>query len=116
MRKGMAQGRPNRLRSVEQPTFERRKIQIQQAAARSLGLEAHVLHATDDPELEAAFAVLDQLRVGALAIGPDPFFTSRSKMLGKLTLQHAIPTIYQYRDFTAAGGLKLRNRRLGSIL
>ena len=76
-----------------------------QAAARSLGLEAHVLHASDDPELEGAFAMLDQLRAGALAIGPDPFFTSRSKMLGELALHHAIPTIYQYRDFTAAGGL-----------
>jgi putative ABC transport system substrate-binding protein len=76
-----------------------------QAAARSLGLEAHVLYASDDPELGKAFGVLARIGAEALAIGPDPFFTSRSKMLGTLALDHAIPTIYQYRDFTAAGGL-----------
>ena len=46
-----------------------------------------------------------QLRAGALVIGADAFFTSRSEQLAALALRHAVPTIYQYREFAAAGGL-----------
>src|SRR5262249_474052 len=42
---------------------------------------------------------------GGLVIGADPFFTSRSNQLAALAVQHAVPTIYQYREFAAAGGL-----------
>ena len=76
-----------------------------QAAARTLGLELHVLNASTERDLDEAFAKLIQLRAGGLVIGPDPFFTSRSEQLAALALRHAVPTIYQYRDFAAAGGL-----------
>ena len=76
-----------------------------QAAARSLGLEMHVLHASAEGDFDAAFATLIQLRAGALAIGTDPLFTSRLEQLAALTVQHAVPTVYQFREFTAAGGL-----------
>jgi ABC-type uncharacterized transport system substrate-binding protein len=76
-----------------------------QAAARRLGLELHVLHASAEREFDAAFASLVQLRAGALAIIPDSLFFGRSGHLGALALRHAIPAIAPYRDFAAAGGL-----------
>ena len=76
-----------------------------QAAARALGLQLHVLHAGTERDLDTVFASVVQLRAGGLAIGGDPFFNSRSAQLGALTLGHAVPTIYQFPEFTAAGGL-----------
>ena len=76
-----------------------------QAAARTLGVRLHVLHASSDGEIEAAFAALRGLQVGGLVIGSDQFFNSRSGQLAALALRHSLPAIYQYREFTAAGGL-----------
>jgi putative tryptophan/tyrosine transport system substrate-binding protein len=76
-----------------------------QAAAGALGLKLHVLHASTDRELTAAFETLGKLRAGALLIGSDPFFNSQSQLLATLTGRHAMPAIYQYREFAAAGGL-----------
>src|SRR6266700_1622880 len=76
-----------------------------QAVARTIGLKIHVLHASTEAELDAAFASLGQLHAGALAIGNDPFFNSRSARLAELAARHALPAIYQYREFAAAGGL-----------
>ena len=53
----------------------------------------------------AVFEKLTQLRVGALVIGPDNFFTSHSEQLAKLTVRHEMPAIYEFRKFAAAGGL-----------
>ena len=75
-----------------------------QVAAHRLGLNLHVLHASDEREFDAAFARSVQLR-GALVIGPDPFFIARSGQLGALAFRHAIPAICPYREFAAAGGL-----------
>ncbi len=74
-------------------------------AARSLGLQLHVLTATNERDLDTVFATLVQLRVGALAIGTDTFFDSKSEQLAALALSHAVPAIYQYPEFVAAGGL-----------
>jgi putative ABC transport system substrate-binding protein len=76
-----------------------------QAAARTLGVELDVLHAGTEHEIEVAFASLAQLRVGALVIAPDGFLTSRSEQVAALALLYAVPAIYQYRAFAAAGGL-----------
>jgi putative ABC transport system substrate-binding protein len=76
-----------------------------QAAANSLGLELQVVYARSDEELDAVFASLPGLGVGALVIGTDPLFTSRAEKLGATSLRLAMPAIYQYREFTAAGGL-----------
>ena len=81
------------------------QLNVHQAAARSLGLELHVLRVNAERDLEAAFATLIRLRVNALVIGTDVFFSSRSQMLGDLAIRHAIPTVYQSREFAAAGGL-----------
>jgi putative ABC transport system substrate-binding protein len=76
-----------------------------ETAARTLGLQLHVLHASTDRDLEAVFTNLTGLRAGGLVIGDDPFFNSRSEQLGALTSRHAVPAIYQLREFAAAGGL-----------
>lgn len=75
------------------------------AAASTLGLKLHILHASSDREFDTIFANLRSLHVGALLIGNDAYFISRSQQLAALTLRYAIPTIFQYREFTAAGGL-----------
>jgi putative tryptophan/tyrosine transport system substrate-binding protein len=74
-------------------------------AAHTLGLELHVLNASSERDFDAVFANLVQLRAGGLVISAGPFFSSRSEQLAALALRHAVPTIYQFRDFAAAGGL-----------
>jgi putative ABC transport system substrate-binding protein len=76
-----------------------------QAAARSLGLQLHVLHASSERDLDAAFATLLQLRAGALIVGADAFFVNQSEQLAALALRHGVPTISLIREFAAAGGL-----------
>ena len=75
------------------------------AAASTLGLQLHVLHASTERDFEPVFATLVQLRADALVISPDIFFLSRTEQLAALTLRHAVPAIYLYREFVAAGGL-----------
>ena len=76
-----------------------------QAAAASLGLELKVMHARSDIDIDTVFSSLPGMRVGGLVIGTDPFFTNRSEKLGAMSLRLAIAAIYQYRAFTAAGGV-----------
>jgi putative ABC transport system substrate-binding protein len=76
-----------------------------QAAAHTLGLQSHVLHASSERDFDAVFAKLRELRAGGLVIGADAFFNTRSEQLAALALRHAMPAAYQYREFTAAGGL-----------
>jgi putative tryptophan/tyrosine transport system substrate-binding protein len=76
-----------------------------QAAAHALGLQLHVLNASTERDFDAVFARLIQLRAGGLVIAPDAFFISRSEQLATLALRHAVPAIFQYREFAAAGGL-----------
>src|SRR5215510_1755518 len=76
-----------------------------QAAARNLGLQLHVLHASTERELDAVFEFLPRLRAGALMIGSDPFFNSRSQQLATLASRHAMPTMYPFREYAMAGGL-----------
>jgi putative tryptophan/tyrosine transport system substrate-binding protein len=76
-----------------------------QATASALGLQVHVLNAKTEGEMETAFAALLQLKAGALVIGPDQFFNTWVEQLAALAVQHAVPAIYEGREFTAAGGL-----------
>jgi putative ABC transport system substrate-binding protein len=75
------------------------------AAARALGLKLHVLHASTESDFDTVFATLVQLRAGGLVISPDAFFTSRSEQLAIAALRHAVPGIFAFREFAAAGGL-----------
>ena len=83
-----------------------------QAAARSVGLEIHVLRASTERDIDAVFASLSQLRVGALVIGADAFFNSRSKQLAALALRYAVPAIYQFRQNAVIGGLMSYGTRI----
>jgi putative ABC transport system substrate-binding protein len=76
-----------------------------ETAARTLGLQLHVLNASSDGELDAVFANIQPLGVGGLVIGADAFFAGRTKQLGMLAARHGVPTVFVYRDFTLAGGL-----------
>ena len=76
-----------------------------QAAARTLGLELHILHASTEGDFDTVFATLLQLRAGGLVILTDPFFNTRIEQLAALAVRHAVPTIYQQRNFAAADGL-----------
>jgi putative tryptophan/tyrosine transport system substrate-binding protein len=87
-------------------------IKKAQEAARALGLQLNILRASSERELDTAFATVVQLRAGALVINADAFFNSRSKQLAQLALSHAAPTVYQYREFAAAGGLASYGSRL----
>jgi putative ABC transport system substrate-binding protein len=75
------------------------------SAARALSIDLQVLNASTEQDFERVFAKLSELRAGGLVIGGDAFFTSHAKQLAALTVQHAVPAIYQWREFAAAGGL-----------
>jgi putative ABC transport system substrate-binding protein len=86
------------------PLAERTSKDLQDAA-RILGLQLHILHASTEREFDTVFANLVPRRAGGLVIAPDSFFISRLEQLAALALRHAVPAIFQYREFAAAGGL-----------
>jgi putative tryptophan/tyrosine transport system substrate-binding protein len=75
------------------------------SAANGLGLKLHVLNASTELDIDAIFAKLIELRASGLVITSDPLFTSRSEQLAALSVQHAVPAVYAWREFAAAGGL-----------
>ena len=87
------------------PALAEPSTRITQAAAHALGLELHVLEARSEHDFDPTFAKIAELRAQALIIAPDQLFTAHSKRLAELTLQHALPAIYEFRQFVAAGGL-----------
>jgi putative tryptophan/tyrosine transport system substrate-binding protein len=87
------------------PGFEL-QAKVIRAAASTLGLRIDVVQASAPADLDAAFSkIIPQLEAQALVISTGGFFLSRAKELGALSLRHAVPAIFQYREFTAAGGL-----------
>jgi putative ABC transport system substrate-binding protein len=89
---------PNRL------TAER-MIRDAEEAARAKGVQLSVLRAGTESEIDAAFATLVQPHAGALLVGTDPFFTSRRDQLVALAARHAVPAIFEWREFVEVGGL-----------
>jgi putative ABC transport system substrate-binding protein len=90
---------PTNPRNAEPTTRESRE------AARALGLQLHVLHASTDEELAAVFTSLARLRAGGLVIANDPFFVARARELAAAALNHRMPAIQLSPDFALAGGL-----------
>jgi putative ABC transport system substrate-binding protein len=76
-----------------------------QAAARALKLQAHLLHAGNERDFNSVFARLTELRAGGLVIGADGIFVNQSAQLAALAIRHAMPAIFQFSEFVAAGGL-----------
>jgi putative ABC transport system substrate-binding protein len=87
-----------------QPSSET-QLKDLQAAARILGVQLHVLHASTERDFDTVFGTLAQLRTRALVIGTDAFFLGRSEQLAAFALRHAVPAIFQDHEFAAAGGL-----------
>ena len=87
------------------PTLAEAFLRDLQAAARDLGVRLHVLQASKEGDFDTVFATLIQLRASALIIGPSTYFVARSEQLAALAVRHAVPTIFHYRPFAAAGGL-----------
>jgi ABC-type uncharacterized transport system substrate-binding protein len=80
-------------------------INDMQTAARTLGVKLNVLNASSEDDLDTAAASVARLRAGALIVASDPFFISRRGQLVALAARNAMPAIYQFREFAAAGGL-----------
>ena len=76
-----------------------------QETARSLGLTIHVLNASTDRDLDVVFDALPRLRIRGLALQGEPFFDSRRHRIIELAERQAIPTVYAWREYVAAGGL-----------
>jgi putative tryptophan/tyrosine transport system substrate-binding protein len=74
-------------------------------AARSRGLQMHLLEASNESEIDAAFRTLVEFRAGALVVGADTFFETRRDQIVALAARDAVPVIYAWRLFAEAGGL-----------
>jgi putative tryptophan/tyrosine transport system substrate-binding protein len=87
------------------PRLAEQNIKSIQAAGRTFGLEMHVLQASTEDEFGTAFEELKKIKAGGLMIAADPFFSSHVKQLAALSIRHTVPSVYQFREFAAAGGL-----------
>jgi putative ABC transport system substrate-binding protein len=76
-----------------------------QEAARALGQQVSILSASTERDIDIAFATVTASGAGALLVGSDPFFNSERDQLVALAARHAIPAIYEGREFAMAGGL-----------
>jgi putative ABC transport system substrate-binding protein len=92
------------LMNPNNATAERVTRDVQEAA-RTKGLQLHVLKISSQNEIDAAFASLVQLHCSALVVGADPFLSSQRERLVALASHHAVPAIYAWREFAASGGL-----------
>jgi ABC-type uncharacterized transport system substrate-binding protein len=75
------------------------------AAASAIGVQIEVARASDSRTIEASFPMLVRNKAEALLVGADPFFYSRRLQLATLATRHALPAIYNVREFPEAGGL-----------
>jgi len=92
------------MREADDETVRRASVFVD-TAARLFGQQLHVVRARTEKDIDAAFATLAQLRVEALVVEPDPFFNVRREQLVALTARHAMPAIFELREFVTAGGL-----------
>src|SRR5256886_8380392 len=92
------------LLNTSNPTAATQLTEIQEAA-RSIGQPIHIVTATSERELDAAFASFSELRPDALLVSPDPFFYSRRNQIVRLAGRQALPALYEQREFALAGGL-----------
>ena len=95
------------IAALVNPTFPGSDVQARQlqAAASVRGLQLHLFHVSTERDIDTTFDKLAQLRPSGLVIGNDPFFNSWSERFAGLTLRYALPAVYEYRAFVAAGGL-----------
>ena len=87
------------------PTNAKTTVSEVSAAAKTFGLQLHVLNASNENDFTGVFAKLIQLGAGGLVVGGGAFFVSHEKLLAALTVRHAVPAASEHREFAAAGGL-----------
>ena len=89
------------------PNFPVTDLQVAdaEAAVRGTGLELEILRAATDEEIDAAFEIVAQRRIPALAVGADPYFDTRRSKLVALAARYAVPAIFQFREYAVVGGL-----------
>jgi putative ABC transport system substrate-binding protein len=92
------------LVNPKNPSAERIVRDVEEAA-HAKGVQLPVVKAGTEGEIDAAFATVVQLHADALVVGSDGFFNSRREQLVALAARHAIPAIYELREFVASGGL-----------
>jgi putative tryptophan/tyrosine transport system substrate-binding protein len=73
--------------------------------ASALGIRVHVLDASTDHDLDEAFASLGKLGAGGLVVPGEPFFETQRDRIVALCARYAVPAIYGFREYVAAGGL-----------
>jgi putative ABC transport system substrate-binding protein len=93
------------LLNPNNPSTASAQLNDVQEAARVLGQHVNILRASTERDIDAAFATLAQLQAGALLVGSDPFFYSQRDQIVALAARHAIPAIYEWREYAEAGGL-----------
>ena len=94
----------NLLLNMENPPAQTQLRDVE-AAARAFNVSVQVLPANTDEEIDAAFVKMAEQPKSALLVGADPFFDTRRDKLVTLAARYAIPAMYQFREYTAAGGL-----------
>src|SRR5215813_5527003 len=92
------------LLNPNQPIYAPQKTDVEEAA-HATGQQIHLLSASNESEIDAAFATAMQLRAGAMLVGADPFLNSQRDKIVALAARHAIPAIYEQREHALAGGL-----------
>ena len=92
------------LLNPSSPNFEGQSKDLREAAG-AVGQQVRILHASSERELDTAFATVDQLRAAALLVGANVFFNAHRDRIVALAARHAIPAIYEQREFALAGGL-----------
>ena len=99
--------KPTTIAVLINPTNPSATIYTQDAerAAHAIGQQIQILNASNEREIEAAFVALAPLRAGAVLVTTDTLFVARREQLVALSARYGVPTIYEYRDFPAAGGL-----------
>jgi len=94
------------------PTFLAYEDQFRDVreAARALDLQVHELRASTDAEIDLAYETVARQRIAAVTVTAGPFFDTRRDRLVALAARHAVPTMYHFREFPAAGAHELRGR------
>jgi putative tryptophan/tyrosine transport system substrate-binding protein len=95
------------IATLTDPTFPEAVAELREVgeASRTIGQKIVPVNASNEAEIDAAFASIAQAGAGALVVMGGPFFTSKRQMLVELAARYAIPAIYDLRDYVAIGGL-----------
>ena len=86
------------------PGLQAIEAEVRRASA-ALHVQPLLVHASTARDIDGAFEIIAQHRIGALVLSNDPFFNSRREQLVALATRHALPAIFEWREFTASGGL-----------